>query len=129
MCFKIKLTLLRYGNTLRWSIEVNIPVATKPFWSWNIVQRNRLNSSLLVFDFALYYYLTVNFVVGVFKVLVKIALHIVYFEHPQLLLPIHLFVGFIAFWHIHQPKYKIQNLRHNKHLKKINLSTIKCAPK
>ena len=81
MCIKIKLIYLRYGNTLRWSIEVNIPGASKPFWSWNIVQRNKLNSQLLVIDFALYYCLNVHFVIGVFKVPVKIALYIVYFEH------------------------------------------------
>ena len=81
MCIKIKLTYPGYGNTSRGSIEVNISVASKPFWSQNIVKRNRFNSYLLVIDFALYYCLTVHFVVGEFKIPVKIALHIVYFEH------------------------------------------------
>ena len=63
------------GNTSRWSIEVNIPLASKPFWIWNIVQRNILNSYLLVIDFALYYCLTVYFVVGVFKVFIIIHSH------------------------------------------------------
>ena len=44
-------------------------------------KRNRLKSYLLVIDFALYFCLTVYFVVGVFKIPVKLALYIVYFEH------------------------------------------------
>ena len=47
MCVNIILIYLRYGNI------------------------NRLNSCLLVIDFALYYCLTVHFVVGVFKIPVK----------------------------------------------------------
>ena len=44
MCIKMKLTYLRYGNTSRWSIEVNIPVASKPFWSYCILVYSKFQS-------------------------------------------------------------------------------------
>ena len=137
MCIKIKLTYLGYGNTSRGSIEVNISVASKPFWSQNIVQRNRFNSYLLVIDFALYYCLTVHFVVGEFKIPVKIALHIVYFEHQAVAASKSPFCRFLSLfgiftnqsvkyeiYHIISIKRKLTYLQYNVHQNKINLSTL-----